>query len=150
MDIAFYHLTVSPLSKALPKLLEKVLASGARALVQCTDNAQVDVLNDNLWTYTTKFFLPHGTEKDGFVDEQPIYLAADEKSPPNGAQILALVGMSWRSDVDKFQRCLYLFDGANTLETEEARRRWKIWREEKHNLSYWQQDAKGAWIKKEQ
>ena len=36
-DIGFYHLTATPLEKALPKLLEKVLSSNMKALVLVDD-----------------------------------------------------------------------------------------------------------------
>ena len=51
-EISFYHLTVRPLEWALPKLLERSLESGARALVKVSSEARLDALNAHLWTYS--------------------------------------------------------------------------------------------------
>ena len=58
-EIGFYHLTCTPLERALPKLLEKVLASGARAVVRAGSDERVEFLNGALWTYQPASFLPH-------------------------------------------------------------------------------------------
>ena len=49
-EINFYHLTFSPLERALPKLLERTLEGGKRALVLAASEARVDALNSQLWT----------------------------------------------------------------------------------------------------
>ena len=51
-DIAFYHLTRSPLEAALPKLLEKTLDAGKRAVVVAGSEERVENLNNALWTYS--------------------------------------------------------------------------------------------------
>ena len=73
-EIGFYHLTRSPLEQALPRLLEKVLASGQRAVLRCPDRARMEALDRALWTYGKDSFLPHGTRADGFAEAQPIFL----------------------------------------------------------------------------
>ncbi len=74
--IQFYHLTATPLERALPKLLEKALAGGFRALLVAPSDERVEQLNQLLWTYDPNSFLPHGSVKDGHVDEQPILLVS--------------------------------------------------------------------------
>ena len=48
-EIAFYHLTRTPLDQALPKLLGRVLAGGGRALVLCGSEERVAALDAALW-----------------------------------------------------------------------------------------------------
>ena len=49
-DINFYHLTARPLEWALPKLLERTLAAGKRAVVIAGTEERVSDLNAHLWT----------------------------------------------------------------------------------------------------
>ena len=65
VEIAFYQLRRTPLEKALPKLLEKVLESGRRAVVLAASEERAEALNAALWTYEQGSFLPHGTARDG-------------------------------------------------------------------------------------
>ena len=109
-EIGFYHLTRTPLERALPKLLEKVLGAGKRAVVRVGSDERVAFLNGALWTYDSASFLPHGTAKEGEALDQPIWLTADEENP-NGAQILVLTDGAEAADVDAFERCLEMFDG---------------------------------------
>jgi len=44
-EIGFYHLQRSPLERALPKLLEKVLEAGKRAVVVARSDERVEQLN---------------------------------------------------------------------------------------------------------
>ena len=60
-DIGFYHLTATPLEKALPKLLEKTLEAGERALVRVPSAERVGWLDGQLCTYDDRSWLPHGT-----------------------------------------------------------------------------------------
>jgi DNA polymerase-3 subunit chi len=41
MKINFYHLTQTPIGKALPRLLEKVVTAGMRAVVLLEDDDKV-------------------------------------------------------------------------------------------------------------
>lgn len=148
MKINFYHLTQTPLGKALPRLLEKVVASNMRAVVQIEDDEKVEKLNNELWTYTTKVFLPHGSKKDGYESQQPIYLTASNENP-NGADVLAFVGNAEPEFSDKYTKCLYMFDGNNESELQTARSRWKKYKEQGFDLTYWQQTAKGGWEEKQ-
>jgi len=144
--INFYHLTSSPVGKALPKLLEKVIATGVRVVVQAISDEKVQQLNRELWTYTTKVFLPHGSKEDGYADEQPIYLTAANENP-NGATILAIVENAESMEMESFEKCLYMFDGNDTSQLQTARKRWKEYKESGFELIYWKQNPKGGWEK---
>lgn len=147
MKINFYHLTTSPVGKALPKLLEKVIATKANVVVQAASDEAVEQLNKDLWTYTTKFFLPHGSAKDGFKDQQPIFLTAANENP-NGATIIAIVGNAEIGELDIYDKCLYMFDGSDDTQVKAARGRWKEFKDAGHETIYWQQNEKGGWENK--
>src|SRR5262249_28695663 len=88
-EIGFYHL-LTPLERALPKLLERARAQGHRAIVRAGSPERVENLSAALWTYEEAAFLPHGSARDGHADLQPIWLT-DAEENPNSASILVVV-----------------------------------------------------------
>ena len=137
--VDFFHLTRSGLDKALPRLLEKVLESGARAVVQAGSKERVETLNAHLWTYDDHGFLPHGSGADGHAERQPLWLTESDENP-NGAAILVLTDGARSDRVADYERCLELFDG-----NDEARRRWAAYKEAGHTVTYFQQTERGGW-----
>ncbi|MGE0746141.1 MAG: DNA polymerase III subunit chi [Rhodospirillales bacterium] len=146
-DIGFYHLTRTGLDRALPKLLEKVLASGVRAVVVTGSAERVEQLSTALWTYDPASFLPHGTARDGEAAAQPIWLT-DHPENPNGAGIVVLTEGATVPDLESYQRCLDLFDGRDEAAVADARTRWSAARAAGHTVAYWQQNERGGWERK--
>jgi DNA polymerase-3 subunit chi len=134
-------LTRTPLERALPKLLERALAQGWRAVVIAGSTERVAALDAALWTYQDASFLPHGSARDGHAARQPVWLTTEDENP-NGARLLVLVDGVPSSRLEAFERVLDVFDG-----TEEsvaaARQRWRQAKEAGHALTYWQQTEKG-------
>jgi DNA polymerase-3 subunit chi len=146
-EIGFYHLTRSTLEDALPRLLEKAYDAGHRVLVRGTDPERLELLNRALWTYTKESFLPHGTRADGHPELQPIFLTVGEEENPNGATLLVLADGASAPDLDRFDRCLELFDGSDPEAVERARQRWRKALDQGHTAVYWQQNERGGWVK---
>ena len=146
-EIGFYHLVRTPLEKALPKLLEKVLESGARAVVMAGSEERVESLASLLWTYHPNSFLPHGTARDGKPAAQPIWLTGLDENP-NGAGILVLTDGAASERLADYARCLEIFDGGDAEAVNRARERWRAYKEAGHSLTYWQQTETGGWEKK--
>lgn len=146
-EIRFYHLGRLPLERALPKLLEKVLASGARAVVLAGSEERVEALNAALWTYEQGAFLPHGSARDGRPEMQPVWLTAADENP-NGASVLVLADGAESARIGDFDKCLEIFDGQDDEAVARARERWRAYKAAGHPLTYWQQTADGRWEKK--
>ena len=146
-QIGFYHLTASPLDRALPRLLAKALEAGHRIVVMAGSSERVEWLNGLLWTYSPDSWLPHGSRKDGTPAEHPVWLTEDEENP-NDADILVLTdGVSSRS-IAAYSRCLVLFDGTDESALHTARAQWKEWKDQNHELVYLQQTESGGWKEK--
>ena len=142
MRVDFYHLQTSPLERALPQLLERVLAGGNRAVVMAASDDRLEALSNVLWTGNPNSWLPNGMGKDGFAADHPIWLTTAEENP-NGARMLVLTdGMSSDRLAD-YDRCLDLFDGGNAEATAAARARWSAAKAAGHELHYWQQTEAG-------
>ncbi|HTI85375.1 MAG TPA: DNA polymerase III subunit chi [Alphaproteobacteria bacterium] len=146
-DVGFYHLTATTLEAALPRLLEKVLAAGQRAVVLAGSPERVEALNGQLWTYNPGSFLPHGSKADGSAADQPIWLT-DQDENPNGAGVLVLTEGVRSERVGEFARCLDLFDGADAQAVADARVRWTDYKAKGFGVTYWQQTSSGGWEKK--
>jgi len=145
--IDFYHLLFLPLDRALPKLLEKVVGAGHRAVVLAGSSQRVAHLDDLLWTYEADSWLPHGTARLGQAERQPIWLTDVEENPNSADVLLLLDGVVPRS-FEGNTRCLDLFDGRDEAALQGARERWVRWKAEGHLLIYNQQTEKGGWVEK--
>lgn len=145
-DIRFYHLTTSPLERALPQLLEKAAGAGFRVVVKAGSDEAVEKLNTLLWAYAPDSFLPHGSAADGRPAEQPVWLTAQDENP-NSATLLAVTDGSTPA-LEGYARLLDLFDGSDEAAVQAARLRWKAYKDAGHELQYWQQTESGGWTQK--
>jgi DNA polymerase-3 subunit chi len=147
-EVLFYHLVGTSPEKVLPSLLERSLKRGWRVVVQAGSGERLQAIDAHLWTYTDEAFLPHGTAADGFSDIQPIYLTASDENP-NRATVRFLVdGAPVPGDLTGYERLVVLFSGDDETELADARSHWKALKGAGHALTYWQQDDRGAWVKK--
>lgn len=145
-EVRFYHLTRTPLEAALPTLLEKTLAREGRAVVMATSEERVEFLADHLWRYQEKGFLPHGSKKDGYPEDQPIWLTVEDENP-NGAGYLFLLEGALSEKIESFELVAFLFGEADEQAVASAREQWRRLKDAGLWLTYWQQDARGAWQK---
>jgi DNA polymerase-3 subunit chi len=146
-DISFYHLERQSLDQVLPKLLERVIDAGLRAVVLAGSEERVERLNALLWTYDDGSFLPHGARSDGNLADQPVYLTTEEENP-NAATVLAVIDGVQPAHLEAFDRCLELFNGKDETEVAAARERWQKYKAAGHAVTYWQQSPQGKWEKK--
>jgi DNA polymerase-3 subunit chi len=146
-EIRFYHLQRTRLEAALPRMLERVLERGDRAVVMLGSEERVEALAAHLWTYNDRAFLPHGSARDGFAADQPIWLTMEDENP-NGASVLLLADGAASARIDSYRLCVELFDGSDDQAVAGARRRWAAYKAAGHALSYYQQNEAGAWEQK--
>lgn len=146
MDVWFYHLERSAPEAVLPELLEKTLARGWRAVVRAPERHRLERLDEALWG-PGEAFLPHGLDDADHPDRQPILLTSDE-GRPNGAQALFLLDGADAGDLDPYERCIVLFDGADETALGGARDLWRTLKAAGRTLSYWQQGESG-WRKRD-
>jgi DNA polymerase-3 subunit chi len=151
-DVWFYHLQRQPLERALPVLLERSLARGWRAVVQAATARGLERLDDLLWTYAPESFLPHGSQKDGDGETQPIFLTLGDDNP-NRAQVRFFVENAELAPIlaaagsAPTERAILMFDGNDEMAVAAARAQWRRLKEAGHALSYWRQNDEGKWEK---
>ncbi|GGB32383.1 DNA polymerase III subunit chi [Sphingomonas metalli] len=142
MQVDFYHLTATPLDRALPRIAERVIASGGRLLIVSGSEEQRRHLDRLLWSYAPDSFLPHGEAGAGEDASQPILLAGDA-SAANAARNIALVDGLWRDAALDFDRAFHFFDDEAI---EAAREAWKaLGGRDGIERRYWIQGEGGRW-----
>ena len=146
-EVLFYHLERSPLERVLPELLEKCLERGWRVTVQAGSRERVEAIDASLWTYKEASFLPHGTDYQGNPQDQPILLTTDKENK-NDAHIRFLVDGADTDDVSGYIRAIYMFNGREEQALNDARKKWKAYKDSDHELTYWAQNETGKWEKK--
>lgn len=146
-EVLFYHLTESTLEEALPPLLEKSLERGWRAVVQVGGEERRDALDAHLWTYRDDSFLAHGSEHERHPQHQPVLLTTGEGNI-NAAQIRFVVDGASPPDLSAYQRAVFMFDGHDMTQVEQAREHWKAMKAAGHQATYWQQTPERRWERK--
>ena len=146
-EIRFYHLLHMPLERALPEILSKAYDRDYRAVIMTDTVERVEALNSLLWTANPNSFLPHGSEQDGHANNQPIWLTTKDENP-NQANLLVLTNGAASQKMDTYALCCEIFDGTDDHAVTEARTRWKTYKEDGFDISYFQQTPNGGWEKK--
>jgi len=147
-EILFYHLQGQPLERVLPTLLERSLERGWRIVVQAASEERMEALDAHLWTYRDDRFLPHGTERDGDAEAQPVFITVRDHNP-NAAQVRFLIdGAALPVDAAAYQRIVILFDGQDEEAVAQARVRWGEAKASGFDVTYWQPDEQGRWQRK--
>ena len=141
MQINFYHLTQSPLERALPHLLAKAHESGKRVLVKVSDEARMASLDKALWTYQQLAFLPHASEAHPEPQRQPILLTTSGENK-NGADIYCITDGS-EAPKGGYDRVIDMFNGQDEAALNAARGRWKQYNNDNAELKYYQQTDSG-------
>ena len=144
-QVRFYHLRTSTLERALPRLMEKVLQLGERAVI-VTAPERLASLDAALWTYDERGFLPHGAQRDGHPEHQPIWLATRVERP-NGGTVLVMTEGGEPVDLSDWKMAIDFIDGGDEAAVAAARIRWRAWQKAGHELTYWTQGPDGGWTK---
>ncbi|MEJ2624507.1 MAG: DNA polymerase III subunit chi [Pseudolabrys sp.] len=147
-EVLFYHLQGQRLEGVLPTLLEKSLERGWRVVVQGVSEERIDALDAHLWTYRDDGFLPHGTWREPEAQAQPVLLTVNEGNP-NTADVRFLIeGAAVPADAEGYRRLVLLFDGDDDEAVAAARARWSEAKAKGFEVTYWQPDDRGRWVKK--
>lgn len=146
-DIRFYHMEQSTLDQVLPAITTKAFQSGKRVMIRVPEKSEAMRLSDLLWSFHPNIFLPHGVEGDKYTDKQPVWITS-ETSNDNKAEILILTHGCTAENIVDFDMVCEMLDGRVESQIKDARTRWKTYKVDNHELTYWQQGDNGKWVKK--
>lgn len=146
--VAFYHLTRSSATDALPALLAKTLAAEKKALVCCAAE-RFGQFSTSIWSNPADSWLPHGMagKDDDDAAMCPIWITDTPDVNANEAGFLFFLDGLEPQSIDAAERVFVLFDGHSDDAVSAARKQWKTLMQAGHELSYWQQDDTGKWSK---
>lgn len=142
----FYHLEHASLESVMPMLLEKSLERGWTCLVKTSED-QMAFVDELLWKYREDSFLPHGRDDEPFADLQPVLISSTSQEA-NGADIVLISGGDDVADLNGVSRCMFMINGRNEDDVQNARKRWSRLKASGAKLAYYQQDDRGRWQKK--
>lgn len=145
-EVLFYHLETQPLDRVLPVLIEKSLERDWHVIVETGSEARAEAIDNLLWTYRDDSFLPHALAGGDADHLQPVLITTRPHNP-NEAEIRFFVDRAVPTDVAGYQRVVYMFSGHDPDAVTEARVAWKALKPG-NDLTYWQQDQNGRWVKK--
>lgn len=142
----FYHLERAQPERAAGPLLEKCLQKGWRVLAVSPSEARRAALDEALWTFSDDSFLPHGQAEAAGLDaaRQPVLISAGLDNANAADALLLLDGVEAPSDAP-FQRCMVMFDGADSATRAIARVQFKAARDAGLTCRYFQQTRSGGW-----
>lgn len=146
-EILFYHLTESKLDDALPGLVERSVERGWRVAVQATTQERRDAIDALLWSWSDVSFIAHGSDQESYVEEQPVLLTITQNNL-NQATVRFLVEGADIDNATDYERLVVMFDGHDTEQVNLARAQWKKFKQDDHNLTYWQQNSDRRWERK--
>lgn len=146
-EVLFYHLTESRLDDTLPGLIERSLQRGWRVAIQFPTEERRDAVDCLLWIWSNSSFIGHGTERDKWPEEQPVFLTTGHGNP-NASQVRFCVEGTQCADPENYERLVIMFDGHDSDQVASARQEWKNLKDKGHILTYWQQTPDRRWEKK--
>jgi DNA polymerase-3 subunit chi len=147
-EILFYHLTESKLEDALPGLLERSIERGWNVVVQTGTEERRDALDAHLWAYSEESFLAHACDFEEAIEHTPIVLTTGDHNLNSASVRFMVDGAVPPSSLDAYERVIFMFDGHDEGQVEDARAQWKALKSQAHTLTYWQQNADRRWEKK--
>ncbi len=146
-EVRFYHLQHQSQEQVLPLLLGKALERGHKIVLKCANTQECEYLNQHLWTYSKESFLPHGSAANGDAVLQPIWITAEDENP-NAADVLIVSENAVSQAQGEYALCCEMLSGHNPNAVAAARQRWKAYKEQGFEVTYWQQNENGGWEKK--
>ena len=129
--VVFYNVVQHDLSKMVCRIVEKYfLAKEGNIFLHCGNQAAQDAINDQLWTFSKKAFIPHDINTCSEAQEYPILLGLDYRTP-NDAQIcIHMLDQDYPPNVDELERfriCAVVFSDLVEEQRMMARRLYKYY-----------------------
>lgn len=142
-SVNFYELSSGSISRITCQLLEKAYSKNYKTLVVTKDVETEAIIDKELWTFSQKSFIPHGSNLDDKAEEQPIYITSTHTNK-NNADTLFLVG-STDYIFESYERIYVIFEASDITTSSSAKICYQKLNNPNNTLAYYTQDLKGAW-----
>ncbi len=137
LQINFISITDQNPIKALCRILEQKYLYQNFMILRTTSEDLQEEINEVLWTFSKKSFIPHGSKFDEQPEKQNLYITTGGEIP-NNASILILYNLFGFNnyDVKYFKEIILIFDNNNSLIVTEAREFYKKLKNENYQLGF--------------
>ena len=146
-EISFYHLTSTPIEKALPHLVFKIYNANAHCLIVCRDTQQMKEINDLLWTFSTKKFIPHGSTEEENKSIQPVLVSTSIDELSNTPEVVVILNNQNIEENTNFKKYIYMAygnkDDSNLIDFYNS---YQSYTNKGYKTKLWTLDMAGKWI----
>ena len=117
------------------RLIRKARAADCKVIVFDNDLAQLDLLNEALWTFSESDFLPHVLIDDPLAEQTPIILTATDSASFPHHELLVNLTQIVPSDFLKFARVIEIIS-TNQQDTLAGRERYRHYQQQGISLTH--------------
>lgn len=130
-----FHSNVPDKIKYTCRLIRKARAADCRIIVFDSDRAQLDLLNEALWTFSESDFLPHVLLDDALVAQTPIILTENDSATFPHHELLINLTQSVPSDFARFARIIEVIS-TEQKDTVAGRERYRLYQQQGISLTH--------------
>jgi DNA polymerase-3 subunit chi len=117
------------------RLIRKARAADCRIIVFDSDRAQLDLLNEALWTFSGSDFLPHVLLDDPLMAQTPIILTENDSATFPHQELLINLTQSVPSDFARFARIIEVIS-TEQKDTVAGRERYRHYQQQGISLTH--------------
>jgi DNA polymerase-3 subunit chi len=130
-----FHSNVSDKINYTCRLIRKARAADCRIIVVDSDRAQLDVLNDALWTFSESDFLPHVLMDDPLAAQTPIILTETLSASLPHHELLINLSQHVPDDFSRFARMIEIIS-TGQQDTLAGRERYRHYQQQGISLTH--------------
>lgn len=133
MNITFVQIINLDFQKTVCSLVEEEWLKKNKIILVVDNKLLVQQLDDTLWRFKRRAFIPHATENDPFTSYQPIYITNNTEKNDNNANILFSLVFNKIKLFDQVEKAIILF---NKEQINKAREFYSQLKKSEYTLEY--------------
>jgi DNA polymerase-3 subunit chi len=129
-----FHSKVADKISYTCRLVRKARAADCQIVIFTDDQEQLKALDEALWTFSDRDFLPHVMAGDAFAAQTPIILTSDDRVLPHH-QVLINLSTSTPAQFAQFERMLEIVS-TNADDAAAGRERYRSYQQRGYQLTH--------------
>lgn len=130
-----FHSNVADKINYTCRLIRKARAANCKMVVYHRDAAQLQRLDEALWTFSGEDFLPHVMLGDALTELTPVILSADDTAGYPHHELLINLSDVAPANFGRFERMIEIVSGEEQ-DTLAGRARYRAYQQQGHNLTH--------------
>ncbi|NEX60964.1 DNA polymerase III subunit chi [Noviherbaspirillum galbum] len=138
-----FHSNVPDMMDYACRLVRKARAADRRVVILARDRADMNAIDERLWTFADRSFLPHVAADDALAASTPVILAdSDDTELPHHDVLVNLSGRT-PAHFARFDRMVEIV-ASGAQETLAGRERYRFYQQRGYPLNHFPYDADKA------